>query len=433
MRLLFSPASMKLKTHWFILVWKTIVFVTIVYVAISIPIELSFQHNYQSPVYSKWFISIIFLLDLFVNIKRIKKQKRYTECQEIESQEWYQNTVIFADIVAALPLDLIFPLPIFKLLRLLKLVRLHHIQVSIQHSMIQFAGTFTLITFAFWFALILNALACGWHILQLEHFHEDIHTDYINSLYWTITTVTTVGYGDVTPVTDAQKLYAIFVQILGFGVFTFVIGTVASRLMRKDPARLRFEENVDGLVSLMHFKSLPTHLRNRVMDYYKYMWRNRLGYDETAFLESLPDNLQTEVALHLKRDIIDKVSIFKDTETSFKREIALLLKPVFLTPDDYICKAGDKANAMYFVVNGELITLSENEDRELTQLGVGDYFGEIALLKNKRRSATIKALSYCDLYALDKSAFEQVFTKYPQIASQIKATVEERERNYSGR
>ncbi|MCT4645304.1 MAG: cyclic nucleotide-binding domain-containing protein [Carboxylicivirga sp.] len=422
---------MKPSKHWFIAIWKTIVFLTIVYVAVSIPIELCFHHNYIASAYSKWLISIVFFLDLLLNIKRIKKERKNIECREIENKEWYQYTVIIADLLAALPIDLLFPLPVFKLLRLLKLVRLHHIQVGIQHSMIQYAGTFTFITFAFWFALILNALACGWQGLQLTNSTNGFLSDYINALYWTITTVTTVGYGDITPVSNVQKLYSIFVQILGFGVFTFVIGTVASRLVRKDPARLRFEENVDGLVSLMHFKSLPAHLRDRVMDYYKYMWRNRLGYDETAFLQSLPDNLQTEVALHLKRDIIDKVSIFKDTETAFKREIALLLKPVFITPDNYVFKAGDEANSMYFVVNGELITLSESEDRELTQLRAGDYFGEIALLKNKRRSATIKALTYCDLYALNKKAFEQVYNKYPDVANTIRATVEERERNYS--
>ena len=101
-------------------------------------------------------------------------------------------------------------------------MRLHHILVLFQHNMIQFAASFTLLSYTFWMALALNALSCGWHALQLNHSHSHFASDYINSLYWTITTVTTVGYGDVTPVGNAQKLYAIFVQLLGYGVFTFL-------------------------------------------------------------------------------------------------------------------------------------------------------------------------------------------------------------------
>ncbi|WP_430813504.1 cyclic nucleotide-binding domain-containing protein [Carboxylicivirga sp. RSCT41] len=423
---------MRSTSHLFYSTWKILVMLSVIFTAISLPIELSFHHHIFGFENSRWIVALIFLIDLFININRIKNEKKRIKCDDIENKEWYRTSVIFADAIAALPLDLFFPLPVFRLLRLFKVLRLHHIVVGYQHTMIKHAGSFVFIVFIFWLTLAINALACGWHALLNTHYHSDFTSDYINSVYWTITTVTTVGYGDITPETNAQKLYAIFVQLLGYGVFTYMIGSVASRLLRKDPARVRFEDNVDGLVSLLHFKSLPAPLRNKIMDYYKYMWRNRLGYDETAFLESLPNNLQQEVALHLKREIIDKVSLFKDASETFKREIALMLKSVFITPNNYVCKAGEQANSMYFVVKGELMTLSADEKRQLTQIKTGDYFGEIALLKNKTRSATIKALSYCDLYALDKESFDQVIIKYPHIEKMIREIVEKREQNYHG-
>jgi len=49
-----------------------------------------------------------------------------------------------------------------------------------------------------------------------------------------------------------------------------------------------------------------------------------------------------EVALHLKEEVIEKISLFKNVSNEFKREISLLLKPIFLTPGDYIFKAGDQ-------------------------------------------------------------------------------------------
>ena len=310
-------------------------------------------------------------------------------------------------------------------------MRVTDILRNIQLSAIQFAGTFTLANFAFGFILITHWLSCGWHSLSHVAVQPDFATNYIDSLYWAITTLTTVGYGDIIPVSNPQKVYAIFVQVMGFGVFTFVIATVASRLMRKDPARIRYEENIENLTALMHYRTLPRHLKTKIINFYKYMWQQRLGYDESSFLESLPDNLQTEVALYLKKEVIEKVSLFKGSSQEFKREIALLLKPVFVTPDDYIFKAGDIGDEMYFVVAGELNTLTQTENRILTTLKAGDFFGEIALFKNQNRSATVKALTYCDIYSLDKTAFDKVVMKYPEIGLQIQSIVEKRESQYS--
>jgi voltage-gated potassium channel len=202
-------------------------------------------------------------------------------------------------------------------------------------------------------------------------------------------------------------------------------------LLKKDPAKTRYLEHLDELASLMHYRSIPNHLQKRIIDFYTYMWKNRLGYDETDFLNGLPENLRTEVALHLKKDVIEKISLFKDASDNFRSEIALHLKPVFLTPGDYVFKAGDQGYEMYFVVNGELLALSKEEDKVLTKLGSGSFFGEIALFKDKRRSATIKSKTYCDVYVLDKNAFDTVISKYPMVAAHIEEQVTIRERRYA--
>ncbi len=422
---------MKSRYNWIYTSWNLIVVLLIIYVSISLPLNLAFKTNPVSTLLSSWVVSVIFILDFIINILRLSRNRKNILCEDIENKNWYQSTLTITDFLAAIPFEMITPLPFFRLFKLVKLVRLNHFIITTQRTMIQYASTFSFISFAFWFIIAIHALACGWENMQLHHIHSDFATNYINGLYWTITTLTTVGYGDITPITNAQKVYAIFVQIAGFGVFTFVIGTVASRLMRKDPARVRYEENVDGLVSLMHFKTLPKPLRVKIMDFYKYMWKNRLGYDETSFLHSLPENIQTEVALCLKKEVIEKVSIFQNASEEFKRQIALQLKPMFLTPGDYIFKANDIAEEMYFVVNGELNTLTQTEDRIITKLSTGDFFGEIALFKNQNRSATIKAVNYCDIYTLDKISFNKVIRSYPEIGRLIKATVEARENNYS--
>ena len=95
------------------------------------------------------------------------------------------------------------------------------------------------------------------------------------------------------------------------------------------------------------------------------------------------------------------------------------LKPVILTPGDYVFKAADEGKEMYFVVHGNLDVFLKDEKKPFARLSAGDFFGEIALFMKKPRTATIKAVTYCDLYTLGKNTFDHLVSKYPDIAAEI--------------
>jgi len=411
-------------------IWNLTVFLCASYVAITIPLELIFEIKNEIFTISDWIITLVFVLDVVVNIYRYREIQKTPNYQYNFKSSLYLKGLICADLLAAIPFGLILHPSFFQLFRLFKLFRVINLFQIYRQRQIKSAGLLTFLFFIFWILLIIHWLGCGWCAIKGLDFNSDSITNYINAVYWTITTLTTVGYGDILPVNNPQKIYSMFVQVLGFGVFGFLIGTIASVLMKKDPAKAKYHENIENLASLMHYRTIPLQLRNRIVEFYTYMWKKRLGYDETVFLESLPENLQTEVALHLKKEVIEKISLFKNATNEFKHEIALLLKPIFLTPGDYAFKAGDTGEEMYFVVNGELNTLTQKEDRILTILIAGDFFGEIALFKNKNRTATVKAISYCDIYVLHKKAFDKVIAKYPEIGVEIKKQIDIRESRY---
>ncbi len=421
---------MSVKSNQVYGVWNAIVILCTSYVAIIVPLDLIFEFRPTSIHIPDYIITLVFLFDLIINIYKYREIKRTPNYQDNYKGTLYLRGLIFTDFLAAIPFGLFFHPSVFKLFRMLKFFRVINLYYSFRQKQVIRNNLFTSIFIIFWILVIIHWLGCGWLAVRNIDPDLDIVTNYVNAIYWNITTLTTVGYGDILPENNAQKIYAMFVQVLGFGVFGFLIGTIASVLMKKDPAKTKYTENIENLTSLLHYRSLPGNLRKRIVDFYTYMWKKRLGYDETLFLDSLPENLQTEAALHLKKDVIEKISLFQNATHEFKREIALLLKPIFLTPGDYVFKAGDFGEEMYFVVDGELNTLTKKEDRILTKLKTGDFFGEIALFKNKNRTATVKAMTYCDIYILDKKSFDKVLAKYPEIGVIINKQVEIRESRY---
>lgn len=147
----------------------------------------------------------------------------------------------------------------------------------------------------FWLGLIAHWIACGWLALRGLPPEFDKSTHYIRAIYWCITTLATVGYGDITPTTNPQMVYAIAVMILGAGVYGYTIANVSSILANIDPAKVRYREILEKLSAFMRYRNIPPHLQERILDYNAYLWEKRLGYDESAAIAGLPPSLRAEV------------------------------------------------------------------------------------------------------------------------------------------
>lgn len=168
-------------------------------------------------------------------------------------------------------------------------------------------------------------------------------------------------------------------------------------------------------------------MRGRLAEYYRYTWHKRLDHNESEILGRLPPSLHTEIAMFLKRDLLESVPLFQGASEAFIREIALQLKPLVFMPGDFEIRAGDMGRSMYFISRGKMEVLSPDGTTIYSTASTGDFFGgEIALLYDEPRSASVRALEYCDGYRLDRELFERVVSQYPEIAEKIKIVAKER-------
>jgi hypothetical protein len=127
--------------------------------------------------------------------------------------------------------------------------------------------------------------------------------------------------------------------------------------------------------------------------------------------DELPVNLRSDVSLVLKRDIIHKVPLFQRSSAGFVNALVTYLQPQIYAPDERLMSAGDIGSEMYFIRKGKVRVILPNGE-VVAILKEGDHFGEIALLEeNSVRTATIKAVGFCDLFVLTKEDLETVFKR----------------------
>jgi voltage-gated potassium channel len=393
--------------------------------AIVIPIELAAHvWDFDFHIWDSTLITVLFFLDILFNIYQAKTKKgTYLTAENFYFKRYFRHWFIY-DLIAAFPFGLISHS--FRIFRLIKLVPVFHKLKLARLRILRFSSQLQLLNMILILFLVTHWIACGWLVVRGFDMSLDLKDNYVNALYWSITTVTTVGYGDVTPVNMLEKIYAMVTMLVGLGIFGFFIGSITSILSKKDPAREHYYQNLEELSQIVKYRSLSPALQKRVHDYYTYKWQKRLGFDEEHFLKGLPPGLKMEVALQLKKDVIESIPLFKDAPQSFIKSIALHLQPIVCTPGDFVFRIGDDADEMYFIVQGDVDVLTIDQ-QVIASLSDGEFFGEISLFKERTRSASIQAKSYCDFYKLSKRSYNRVISRYPRIAKQIEAKAKMRE------
>jgi hypothetical protein len=289
------------------------------------------------------------------------------------------------------------------------------------------ATTYRLVPIFLALPLLVHIMACAWIALGsgTAGIDDDPMLTYIKAIYWTFTTLTTVGYGDITARTGAQMLFTCGVELIGVGVFGFILSNVASLLSRSDANREHHMNNLDKIDTFMHTHRIPSELRAKTRGYYHYLWTHKKGYQDRSLLEDLPVKLQSELLFFINRSIIEKVPFLKNANPEMIEALMDRLEPRIFVPGERVFRAGDPGDALYFIQSGDVEILSA-DGIPLARLTDGAFFGEMALLTDRPRSASAVAVSYCDAYLLHCESFNAVVNAHPDFKHHIEKVMSDR-------
>lgn len=413
------------------IIWNVVLIVTVLLSSLIFPYRILSGQNPFDLLF--WIITIVFFLDIIVEFFSAfhKGINIITDLKEIKKK--YLKTFFLVDLLAALPLGLIGLLlkrndivMILMGIRLLKLIKIKDAFKSLQDVLDLNPGLMRLIIFGFWFILIVHFMSIGWLAIGAGQREGPFLHRYIQSLYWCITTIATIGYGDITPdrTNILHVIYTIIVELFGVSMYGFIIGNISSLIANLDVSRTAFKRKMEEVREYMRSRHIPHDIQKRVKEYYEYLWDTRKSTGSENVLSELPHTLSTDIAMFLNRHILEKVSIFKDAGELFLREVVKELNLIVFLPGDYIIRQGEHADCMYFISSGEVeVTVN---DKVVAKLESGSFFGETALLEGGVRTASVRALTYCETYRLAKSDFDNLRTKYPNFDLKVRKIMEER-------
>ncbi|KAF5404428.1 hypothetical protein PHET_01908 [Paragonimus heterotremus] len=256
------------------------------------------------------------------------------------------------------------------------------------------------------FALIAHWLACIWYAIgnaehqyrepkigwlntlaqQTEqHYTDDpqsgpnLPTKYITALYFTFSSLTSIGFGNVSPNTNAEKVFSIIVMLVGSLMYASIFGNVGALIQRLYSGTARYHAQMLRIKEFIRFHQIPSPLRQRLEEYSTQVWEHTNGIDMTMVQYSFPESLQSDICLYVYRDFLGGSPAFKSLSDGCLRNISLRIRATHMPPSDTLIHTGDLLTSVYYVVKGSLEVVT-TDDLILGVLNPGDFFGGLPTL-----------------------------------------------------
>ena len=208
--------------------------------------------------------------------------------------------------------------------------------------------------------LFIHLSACVFYfIAKLEDFSPDCWVTrlgmidkspfemYITSFYWSLTTVTTVGYGDVYSHTISERVYNLFIMSFGVVMYSFAIGFISSVVEQIDQKTSEMNEKLQALYQIKQEYDIDDEIYDKVRKLIKYDL-TKSQTQKNTFLADLPNKLKVELSRIIHDNVIKKIIFFQDKQ-ELVNFVAPLLKPMKYSQNENIYKIGDTPEESIFV------------------------------------------------------------------------------------
>ncbi|ORZ33982.1 cyclic nucleotide-binding-like protein, partial [Catenaria anguillulae PL171] len=239
----------------------------------------------------------------------------------------------------------------------------------------------------------------------------------------------------VTRETDSltESAYQIIENLFAACTFGSIIGNL-SQIVRSLDTQATLDKvakvrNVrrQFLAKYMIKNSFPPDLQRKVLDHEEFDWIHKRGMDTEDTFHHLPRSLFLEVSVHLYFELVSKVPIFNTTSDVFRVTLCEKMSMISVRKGFYVCKAGDQGSEMFFIRSGSVEVLSADESKVFVTLKPGGFFGEVALFKECRRTATVRTTADTVLCVLRKSDFNAILDNNPSVREEFRVLIQKRE------
>jgi hypothetical protein len=469
--------SIQQKLPWYVLspvgnfcsIWGLVVLCMMAYTVTYMPFRIAFQDPvyFDSATFLDLIVDLMFILDASLNFFiSYKVEGDFYEASLTKIFINYLKSWFLLDIISCFPVTLVEAftgdptstrntssitkaarLPrLYKILRVIRISKLtnvykrHPIYIKLSDFLDVHSVLFKFIKFFIMAVVCVHNLACLWYlaakfeefsyetwVVRLGFYNNSISSRYLTSFYWATTTLSTVGYGDISAGTNIEMIISIITMGAGVAFYSMIISSVTSLISHIDIKESKTEAKLSQADDFGVEVGLSKATRNKIRKLIRYNADNS-AFDKRSLFSIMPKALKYEVAMSMYNGIAKVMPILTGKDESFVVSLFSRLRSCTMTnEDELLYSAGSIADEVYFVVKGRMqLVLPECEEVVFKSYLKAAYYGEIELFHNIVRLDSVKTCFNTQLLILGVEGFHQLLAEFPEFIDEFQQTALER-------
>ncbi|KAK9697777.1 hypothetical protein RND81_08G060700 [Saponaria officinalis] len=416
-------------------IWELFLVLLVLYTAWISPFEFGFMNGPTMPVsiidnVVNGFFAVDIILSFFVAYLDNKTYLLIDEPKLI-AKKYALSFRLGFDVVSTIPSEFVLKIvPASKhaygVFNMFRLWRLH--RVSSLFSMMEKDRNFNYfwvrcIKLIFVTVFAVHCAGCFYYHIA-AHYHDkkatwigasmedflqfSIWTRYIMSVYWAITTLSTVGYGDLHPVNEYEMIFDIFYMLFNLGLTSYLIGNMTNLVVHGSSRTRSYRDSIQAASSFAQRHQLPFRLQEQMLAHICLKYRtDSEGLQQQEILDSLPKAIRSSISVHLFYSLVDKVYLFHGVSNDLLFQLVSEMKAEFFSPNEDVILQNEAPTDFYIIVNGsaDLLQTKNGSEQVVGEIKKGDICGEIAVLCYRPQLFTVRTKRLSQLLRINRTTF----------------------------
>ncbi|XP_015083909.1 potassium channel KAT3-like isoform X1 [Solanum pennellii] len=413
--------------------WEMFLLLLVIYTAWITPFEFAFLiYKIDALVIFDNIVNCFFAIDIFLNffMAYLDKESYILVDDPKKIAIRYLSTWFIFDVCSTVPFhDFLFIDHKeggvgFKLLSMLRLWRLRRVSalfarlekdIRFNYFWTRYAKLISVTLFAVHCAGCFNYVIADrypdtkrtWIGAANPNFKEDSLWDrYITSLYWSIVTLTTTGYGDLHAENTREMLFDIFYMLFNLGLTSYIIGNMTNLVVHWTGYTRNFRDNVEAAQEFAKRNQLSPRIQDQVLSHICLKFKTE-SLQQKETMNVLPKAIRSSIAHYLFLPIVQNVSLFRGVSMDLLFQLVPEMDAEYYPPKEDVILQNESQTDFYIVVSGALDLLVDIDGCEqiIGKAVAGESFGEIGVLLGRPQPYAVRTTEISQILCLSRKTF----------------------------